>query len=160
MNTEQQKGPWWVHLSFETNRGGFVGFFWVCSFSFLKLSLHLYRTLLVFADIAGEFSLGWLRPVGNAKEIPFPSINAKGEAHLAKLSLTPQGMPLLLVRNQEENLKEAVDKSAVTESKTNTNGVPQSPNPPKTGNTIPTTGEQAEPDILGQALQMVNKELS
>lgn len=79
---------------------------------------------------------------------------------LAKLSLTPQETPLLLVGSQEENLREAADKSAITESRANMDGVPQHPNPPKIGNTIPTTGKRGEPDTLGKALQLVNKELS
>lgn len=38
VNAELEKGPGWVHLSFETNRGG------IC----LRVSLNLHRTLLVF----------------------------------------------------------------------------------------------------------------
>lgn len=79
---------------------------------------------------------------------------------LAQLSLTAQGMPLLLVGSQEENLRAAADKSAITRSRANVDGVHQHPNPPKIGNTIPAAGKQGEPDILDKALQVVNKELS
>lgn len=74
-----------------------MGFFWVSSFYFLRLSLNLYRTLPVFPDIAGEFSLGWFRPVGNATEILLPSINHKGEARFGPAFPHTPGRPQLLV---------------------------------------------------------------
>lgn len=55
--------------------------------------MNLYRTLL---GIAGEVSLGWFRPVGNATEILLPSTNHEGEARFGQaFSHTPGNAPTL-----------------------------------------------------------------
>lgn len=86
-----------------------------------------------------------------------PSINHKGEARFGPaFSRTPGNTPTL---GGKPGIK-AVGKSAITGSRANVDGVPQLPNPSKTGNTIATAGKQGEPDILGKALKLVNKGLS
>lgn len=135
-----------------------MGVFLGMLFFFLQLSLNAYRTLAVFPAIAGEFSPGWFRPVGNVREILLPS--TKHKARFGPAFSHSPGNALLLVGSQEENLRAAADKSAITRSRANVDGVHQHPNPPKIGNTIPAAGKQGEPDILDKALQVVNKELS
>ena len=92
MNTELEKGPWWVHLSFQINTGGtYIIFFGGGSeFEFAQNPSSFPR----LADTAGEGSLEWFRSIGNAKETPLPSINHKGQARFGQASSHIQGKNL------------------------------------------------------------------